>query len=76
MPERPASDPIRHTSQIRDRIADLMQHLEEDVGKVDEPQAKALFETARETLGGLKKAFEDYEKKNEEAWSDSAQSRH
>lgn len=35
--------------------------------KVDEPQAKALFETAAETLEGLQQAFEDYEKK-EAAW--------
>jgi len=27
-----------------------------------------MFETAAEVLGGLKKAFGDYEKKNEPAW--------
>jgi hypothetical protein len=27
-----------------------------------------MFETAAEVLGGLMKAFQDYEKKNESAW--------
>jgi hypothetical protein len=43
----------------------LSTHLRSDVGKVDEPQAKALFETSTEVLGGLKKAFQDYEKKKQ-----------
>ena len=36
--------------------------------KVDEPQLKAMFETSAEVLGGLIKAFHDYEQKNESAW--------
>ena len=39
-------------------------HLREDIEKVDEPQLKAMFETAAEVLGGLIKAFHDYEQKN------------
>ena len=30
--------------------------------------SKAMFETAAEVLTGLKKAFSDYEQKNESAW--------
>jgi hypothetical protein len=33
-----------------------------------EPQLKAMFETSAEVLGGLIKAFRDYEQKNESAW--------
>lgn len=40
----------------------------EDIEKVDEPQLKAMFETAAEVLGGLKKAFSDFERKNDSAW--------
>jgi hypothetical protein len=29
---------------------------------------KAMFETSAEVLGGLRKAFHDYEQKNEAAW--------
>lgn len=50
------------------RLGDLAEHLRQDVQKVDEPQAKALFETAAEILQGLRKAFADYEKGEEDAW--------
>ena len=46
----------------------LIEHLREDVGKVTEPKAQALFETSAEVLTGLVKALEDYEKKSEAAW--------
>ena len=46
----------------------LIEHLREDVGKVAEPKAQALFETSEEVLAGLVKAFDDYEKKSEAAW--------
>jgi hypothetical protein len=46
----------------------IIAHLREDVGKVTEPKAQALFETSAEVLTGLVKAFDDYEKKREEAW--------
>ena len=61
-------DPLYHTRQMRQRLQDLMDHLREDVEKVDEPQFKAMFETSAEVLGGIKKAFDDYEQKNESAW--------
>jgi hypothetical protein len=64
----PVSDPIRHTTKVRGRLTDLAKHLREDVRKVDDPQAKALFETAAEVLLGLRHAFEDYEKAEEDAW--------
>ncbi|NRQ16646.1 hypothetical protein [Ensifer sesbaniae] len=57
-----------HTQRMQMRLQDTMDHLREDIGKVDEPQLKAMFETAAEVLGGLKKAFSDYEQKNEAAW--------
>jgi len=64
----PQSDPIRHTMQVRARLKDLAAHLREDVTKLDEPRAMALFETSAEVLLGLAKAFEDYERGEEEAW--------
>jgi hypothetical protein len=53
---------------MRKALDDIRNHLREDVVKVDEPQLKAMFETSAEVLGGLSKAFEDYERKNEAAW--------
>lgn len=64
----PENDPRRHTMQVRTRLSDLAQHLREDVSKVDDLRAKALFETAAEVLLGLEHAFADYEKGEEEAW--------
>lgn len=64
----PTADPLFHTTRLKDEMQDLIEHLREDVGHVDDAQAQALFETSAEVLGGLKKAFEHYEQKNEEAW--------
>jgi hypothetical protein len=61
-------DPRHHTQKMQQRLHEIMQHLREDVTKVDEPQLKAMFETSAEVLGGLAKAFQDYERKNEAAW--------
>jgi len=56
---------LRHyTQKMQQALQDLKDHLREDIEKVDEPQLKAMFETAAEVLGGLIKAFHDYEQKN------------
>jgi hypothetical protein len=61
-------NPLQHTRKMRSQFRELIEHLRSDVEKADEPQSKAMFETAAEVLGGLEKAFEDYERKNESAW--------
>ena len=62
------SNPRHHTQKMKQRLQETMDHLREDIEKVDDPKFKAMFETAAEVLGGLKKAFGDYEQKNESAW--------
>ena len=62
------NNPIHHTQKIKVRMRQLIDHLREDVGKVTEPKAQALFETSAEVLTGLVKAFDDYENKSERAW--------
>jgi hypothetical protein len=64
-------DPKHHTQHMKQRLQETVAHLREDIRKVDEPQLKAMFETSAEVLGGLIKAFDDYEKKNEAAWRKS-----
>jgi len=61
-------DPRHHTQKMQRALKDIQDHLREDIEKIDEPQLKAMFETAAEVLGGLAKAFRDYEQKNESAW--------
>ena len=41
----------------------LVTHAREDIGKINEPKAQALFETTAEVCTGLIKAFDDYDKK-------------
>jgi hypothetical protein len=62
------NNPLHHTRQMSERFNELRDHLRADIEKVEEPQFKAMFETAAEVLGGLVKAFKDYEEKNERAW--------
>ena len=64
----PENHPCHHTVQLKARLDELSQHMREDVRKIDEPKAQALFETSAEVLTGLVKAFNDYERKNEAAW--------
>jgi hypothetical protein len=65
-------NPQHHTRNMKKRLSEILNHLRSDVEKVDEPQLRAMFETSAEVLGGLIKAFSDYEKKNEAAWRKSA----
>ena len=60
-------DPRHHTTRIRDMLSELRDHLREDIAKINEPRAEALFEATAETLEGLISAFEDYERGQEEA---------
>jgi hypothetical protein len=62
------SDPRYHTQKVGHMMEDLINHLREDVDKVDDPQAKALFEVSAEVLQGLERAFKDFEAKAEKAW--------
>jgi len=68
MKDLETSDPKAHTENIKEEFQKLVDHLRKDISRVDDPQAKALFETSAEVLLGLKTAFTDYEKGEEEAW--------
>lgn len=49
-------DPRHHTAKLKDMLSDVIQHAREDVGKIHDPKAQALFETTAEVLLGLRKA--------------------
>lgn len=65
---RAENDPRRHTGQVRERLSELIAHLRQDVTKIDDPRAQALFETTAEVLAGLEKAYADFEARDEPAW--------
>ena len=46
-------DPRHHTQKMSKRLEETIDHLRRDVALVDEPQFKAMFETAAEVLAGL-----------------------
>jgi cytoplasmic iron level regulating protein YaaA (DUF328/UPF0246 family) len=68
MEKSASKNPLEHTANIKKEFLKLSEHLREDVEKVDDPEARALFEVSAEVIDGLQKAFNDYEKKNESAW--------
>ncbi|BAY91265.1 MULTISPECIES: hypothetical protein [unclassified Tolypothrix] len=66
--QKPKSDPHNHTAKIKGKLNDLIAHLREDITKIEDPKAQALFETTAEVLKGLVNAYNDYEQHSEEAW--------
>ncbi|HEX3408191.1 MAG TPA: hypothetical protein VHS81_13215 [Caulobacteraceae bacterium] len=64
-----AENPRAYTQRMEKLFHDTAAELRRDVGGVHDPRARALFETAAEVLGGLERAFHDYDKKSELAWS-------
>jgi hypothetical protein len=59
----PEDDPRHHTAHLRTLLQGVVSHAREDIGKIGEPKAQALFETTAEVCTGLIKAFDDYDKK-------------
>ncbi|MDD4974536.1 MAG: hypothetical protein PHY93_09320 [Bacteriovorax sp.] len=62
------NDPKEHAQNIEKYITQFKNFCHEESSLVNEPKAKALFETTSEVLGGLEKAFSDYQSENEGAW--------
>ena len=60
-----------HAQKLKQMLNDTANHAREDVSKVSDPKAQALFETTAEVLKGLVKAFEDFEQKREQAWTEN-----
>jgi len=57
-----------HTGRLREETETLIEHLRRDVTLVDDPAAKAMFETSAEVLGGLVKTWRDYDTAQEAAF--------
>jgi hypothetical protein len=72
--EFPESDPRHHTAKLKRMLTETLEHARQDVAKVSDPKAQALFETTAEVLGGLKLAYEHFEQGSEGAWKRSTAS--
>jgi len=51
-------DPHHHTQKMKQRLQETMDHLRRDIDKVDDPQLKAMFETAAEVLWRLEEGVQ------------------
>lgn len=63
-----STDPKEHAQNIERYIYELKNFCHEEIKAVSDPKAKALFETTAEVLGGLEKAYSDYQSENLGAW--------
>lgn len=63
-----SSHPREHSENIKSGLKEIADHIRKDIGKVDDPKAKAMFETSAEVINGLITAFTHYEEKSEDAW--------
>jgi hypothetical protein len=61
-------DPRHHTAKIEDMLNGVIAQAREDVSKVDDPHARALFETTAEVLTGLVRAYEHFDQNAGTAW--------
>lgn len=66
--EFPEDDPRHHTTKLKAMLRDASSRAREDVGRIHDPKAQALFETTAEVLDGLERAFEHFEQRSEPAW--------
>jgi hypothetical protein len=67
-PTHTENDARHHTSKVRDMLDEVAQQARQEIAKVSDPRAQALFETTAEVVLGLRKAYDDFEEGTEEAW--------
>lgn len=63
-----SNDPMYHAANIERMLGELTNHVRQDLERVNDPRAQALFETSAEVLQGLGKAYHDFQTKSEKAW--------
>jgi hypothetical protein len=49
----------------------IAEQTREEASQVDNPRARALFETTAEVLHGLASVYEDFEARTEQAWQET-----
>lgn len=60
--------PQEHAQHIAQVLGQAQQESRSNVERVNDPQARALFVTIAEVIGGAMKALQDYQQGNENAW--------
>lgn len=60
-PVENSSSPAVHSARIRSQLGDLIDHLDDDRARVDDPRFRAMLEESIETLKGMRTLFADYD---------------
>jgi hypothetical protein len=68
MPGDNRENSLHHARKIKEMLIQAGEHAKDDIGKVDDPTAQALFETTAEVLKGLVTAYDHFESGTETAW--------
>jgi hypothetical protein len=61
--EHAGNPSVQHTQMLKNQMLELVGRLHDDAGRVTEPKAKAMCDTAAAVLTGLIRAFDDYRNK-------------
>jgi hypothetical protein len=69
MTEVDVHDPRYKTRLMEKPFKQTIVDLRGEIKALEDPRARALFETAAEVIGGLEKAFREDDKRDELAWS-------
>jgi len=67
-PKVAGSDPRHRSIMLRQMLHEAGKYARNDIETIQDSRARVLFEVTAEVLGGLTKAFRDYEENNEPAW--------
>ena len=62
------AEPGEKIGEVRHKLLDMVQQTRNEIDQVNDPRARALFETTAEVLEGLAKAYKDYNEGSEAAW--------
>lgn len=60
-PNEASASPAVHSENIRQQLTELIDHLEADVGRVDDPRFRGLLEKSGDILKGLRTLFERFQ---------------
>jgi hypothetical protein len=66
-----SEDPYDRAAAFERRLRELCRGLDDELGRVGDERARLLFDTARQVLGALITAFEDYQQTSG-LWRDGA----
>jgi hypothetical protein len=66
------TESMHHVRKLKEMLTEVRDHARQDVNKVPDPKAQALFETTAEVLNGLATAYEHFEQGTEAAWKQAA----